>query len=71
MTPIMMSNTSNFLIIKIGMVLLGATSHRSLPFPFVETGNPLACYVFGLLLETKSIVNRGVSTNGVGIPSKF
>jgi hypothetical protein len=42
-TPIIMSTTSKFLIIKIGMVLLRTTSHRSLPFLLVETGSPLAC----------------------------
>jgi hypothetical protein len=70
MTLIMMSNIRNFLI-KIGTVLLRATSHRSLPFFLVEIGGPMACKVLGLLLETKSILNCGVSTNGVGIPSKF
>jgi hypothetical protein len=70
MTLIMMSNIRNFLI-KIGMVLLRTTSHRSLPFILVEIGSPMACKVLGLLLETKSILNLGVSTNGVGIPSKF
>jgi hypothetical protein len=39
----MMSNTSNFLIINIGMVLLRATSHGSLLFLFVEIEIPLAC----------------------------
>jgi hypothetical protein len=37
MILIMMSNISNFLI-KIGMVLFRATSHGSLPFPFIEAG---------------------------------
>jgi hypothetical protein len=56
MTLIMMSNIRNFLI-KIGMVLLRATSHRSLPFLLVEIGSPMDCKVLGLLLETKSILN--------------
>jgi hypothetical protein len=70
-TPIMKSNTSNSLVIKIGLVSFRATSHGSLPFLFVEIGSPLACYILGSLLETESILNRGVSTDGVGIPSKF
>jgi hypothetical protein len=70
-TPIIMRPISKFLIIKIGMVLLRTTSHRSLPFLLVEIGSSMACQVLGLLLETKSILNRGVSTNGVGIPSKL
>jgi hypothetical protein len=56
-TPIIMSMTSKFLIIKIGMVLLRTTSHRSLPFLLVEIGSFMACQVLGLLLETKSILN--------------
>jgi hypothetical protein len=45
MTPIMMRNIKNILIIsiKIGMVLLRATSHRSLSFLLVEIASPLAC----------------------------
>jgi hypothetical protein len=72
-TFIMMSNIRNSLdmSIKISMVLLRTTSHRSLPFLLVEIGSSMACQVLGLLLETKSILNRGVSTNGVGIPSKL
>jgi hypothetical protein len=66
-----MSMISKFLIIKIGTVLLRTTSHRRLPFLLVEIGGPLVCQVLGLLLETKSFLNRGVSTNGVGIPSKL
>jgi hypothetical protein len=32
-----------FPIINIGMILLGTTSHRGLPFLLVESGSPLAC----------------------------
>jgi hypothetical protein len=42
-TPIVMSVTSNFPIINKGMVSLGTTSHRSLPFLLVENGSPLTC----------------------------
>jgi hypothetical protein len=56
MALIMMSNISNFLI-KIGMVILRTTSHRSLPFLLVEIGSAMACKVLGPLLETKSILN--------------
>jgi hypothetical protein len=36
-----------------------------------EAEGLLALSVLGSLLETKSILNGGMSTNGEGIPSKF
>jgi hypothetical protein len=62
--------------IQIGMVLLvikrmRTTSQRCLHFLLDEIGGPLACWVLGSLLETKSILNGGMSTNSVGIPGKF
>jgi hypothetical protein len=41
--PIIISMTSEFPIINIGMVVLRATSHQSLPFLLVENGSLLAC----------------------------
>jgi hypothetical protein len=48
-----------------------ATSHRCLPLLLCEVEDLLALSVLGSLLETKSILNGGMSTNGKGIPSKF
>jgi uncharacterized membrane protein (UPF0136 family) len=48
-----------------------ATSHRHLPLLLSEVGGLLALCVLGPLLEAKSILNGGMSTNGVGIPSKL
>jgi hypothetical protein len=48
-----------------------AISHRCLPLLLCEVENLLAFSVLGSLLETKSILNGGLCTNGKGIPSKF
>jgi hypothetical protein len=48
-----------------------AISHRCHPLILCEVEDLLALSVLGSLLETKSILNGGMSTNGKGIPSKF
>jgi hypothetical protein len=48
-----------------------ATSHRRLLLLLCEVEDLLAFSVLGSLLETKSILNGGMSTNGEGIPSKL
>jgi hypothetical protein len=53
------------------MKRMRATSHRCLPLPLCEVGGLLAFSVLCSLLETKPILNGGMSTNGEGIPSKF
>jgi hypothetical protein len=55
--------------IQISMVLLfmkrmQATNHRCLPLLLCEVEDLLALSVLGSLLETKSILTRGMSTNG-------
>jgi hypothetical protein len=42
-----------------------------LPFLLDEIGGLLDFYVPGSLLETKSILNGGMSNNCLGIPGKF
>jgi hypothetical protein len=54
-----------------GMVLvmkrMQATSHKRFPFLLSEAGGPMALYVLGFPMETKTILNGGISTNGEGI----
>jgi hypothetical protein len=47
------------------------TSHRRLRLLLSEVVGLMALCVLGSSLEAKSILNRGMSTNGEGIPSKF
>jgi hypothetical protein len=72
-TSIMMRIMRNILNmgIQISMVLLfikrmRATSDRCLPLLHCEVEGLLAFSVLGFLLETKSILNGGMSTNGEG-----
>jgi hypothetical protein len=48
-----------------------ATSHRRFSFLLSEARGRMALYVLGFAMETKTILNGGMSTNGEGIPSKF
>jgi hypothetical protein len=62
--------------IQISMIFLfinrmQVTSHRCLLLILCEVEDLLAFRVLGSLLETNSILNGGMSTNGKGIPSKF
>jgi hypothetical protein len=62
--------------IQISMVLLFMkrmrdNSHMCLPLLLCKVEGLLDFYVLGTLLETKYILNGGMSTNGEVIPSKF
>jgi hypothetical protein len=48
-----------------------AISHRCLPLLLCEVEDLLALSVLGFLLETKSILNGGMYSNGKGIFNKF
>jgi hypothetical protein len=47
------------------------TSHRCFPCLLNEVRGLMALCVFGSLMEVKTILNGGMSTNGLGIPCKF
>jgi hypothetical protein len=57
----------NFLFMK----RIQATSNMCLPLLLCEVKDLLVVSFLGSLLEAKSILNGGMSTNGEGIPSKF
>jgi hypothetical protein len=73
-----MMHISNILNISMNISLvlakmrrMSTTIHRCLPLFLNEIGDLMARFVFGSLLEVKTILNRGMSTKGVGIPSNF
>jgi hypothetical protein len=63
--------STNESMVLLFMKRMGAISHRRLPLLLDEVGGLLAVGVLDSLMETKSILNGGMSTNGKGIHSKF
>jgi hypothetical protein len=63
--------STNESMVLLFMKRMGAISHRRLPLLLDEVGGLLALGVLDSLMETKSILNGGMSTNGKGIHSKI
>jgi hypothetical protein len=61
----------NEIMVLLFMKRMQTTSYGRLPLLLNQVGGLLAHCVLGSLMETKSILNGGMSTNGEGIPCKF